>query len=282
MKLNEKRYGTDNWLKQPDMKKDFISWTSLGVDDNRRKHGTDFLSYHEAQKIVQQAGIKTVTEYRNWKEHPNNMPAAPNKTYTNEWNGWGDFLGTDFLSYHEAQEIVQQAGIKSNQEYKRWKERPSNIPANPNDVYKNDWNSWGEYLGTGNVREKDFLSYKEAQEIVQQAGIETQKEYFSWKERPNNIPTTPNRTYKNEWNGWGEYLGTDFLSYHEAQKIVQKAGIKTKTEYKRWKERPNNIPSNPNDVYKNDWNSWGEFLSTETSSSQIAMKLFVEKRKIAV
>ena len=149
MKLNEKRYGTDNWLKQPDMKKDFISWTSLGVDDNRRKHGTDFLSYHEAQKIVQQAGIKTVTEYRNWKEHPNNMPAAPNKTYTNEWNGWGDFLGTDFLSYHEAQEIVQQAGIETQKEYFSWKERPNNIPSNPDRIYKNEWNGW----------EKEFLSY---------------------------------------------------------------------------------------------------------------------------
>jgi len=216
----------------------------------------DFLSYKEAQKIVQKAGIKTQTEYRNWKERPNNIPSTPDRTYKNEWNSWGEFLGTDFLSYKEAQKIAQQVGIKTYREYRNWKERPSNIPSTPNTVYKNEWNGWGEFLGT------DFLSYKEAQKIAQQVGIKSKTEYRNWKERPSNIPSTPNTVYKNEWNGWGEFLGTGFLSYKEAQKIVQQAGIKTYREYHNWKERPNNIPSNPDRIYKNEWNGWEkEFLS---------------------
>jgi len=218
MQLNEKRYGTDNWLKQPDKKKDFISWTSLGVDN---PNDENWLSYEEAQKIVQKAGIKSCQEYYNWKERPSNIPSSPYKTYKNEWNGWGEYLGTAFLSYEKAKKIVQQAGIKSCREYFSWKERPDNIPARPDIIYKNEWKGMGEYLGT------DFLSYKEAQKIVQKAGIKTQKEYHNWKERPSNIPARPDIVYKNEWNGWGEFLGTgngttNFLFNRKANEILQK------------------------------------------------------------
>ena len=163
MKLNEKRYGTDNWLKQPDKKEDFISWTSLGVDN---PNDENWLSYEEAQKIVQKAGIKSCQEYYNWKERPSNIPAHPDRIYKKEWNGWGGFLGTDFLSYHETQKTVQQSGIKTSTEYYNWKERPFNIPSTPNTVYKNEWNGWGGFLGTGNGT-TNFLFNRKANEILQ-------------------------------------------------------------------------------------------------------------------
>jgi len=112
-----------------------------------------FLSYKEAQKIVQKAGIKTVTEYRNWKKNcPYNLPENPHITYANEWKSWSKFLGFYFLSYKEAQQIAKKAGIKSRQEYKNWEYRwadikPNNIPLCPDRVYKNEWNGWGEFLG---------------------------------------------------------------------------------------------------------------------------------------
>jgi len=75
-----------------------------------------------------------------------------------------------------------------------------------------------------NVRK--FLSYKEAQEIVQKAGIKTQTEYYNWKERPS-----------------GRKYGTGFLSYNEAQKIIQQSGIRNSTEFRSCGERPCNIPA---------------------------------------
>jgi len=114
-----------------------------------------------------------------------------------------------FLSYHEAKEIVQKAGIKTVTEYWNWKERSSDIPAVPNITYKKEWNGWGEFLGTGNVSKKEFLSYKEAQKIVQQSGIKSKTEYRNWKEHSNNIPSSPDTVYKKEWKGWSEFLGTN-------------------------------------------------------------------------
>jgi len=123
--------------------------------------------------------------------------------------------------------------------------------------------------GVNKMNLNRFLPYKEAQEMVQKAGIKTSLEYRNWQDDFNNVPSEPSKVYKKDWKGWGEFLGTKtvsskagtFLPYHEAQKIVQKAGIKTSTEFGDW-NHPDNIPAAPNRTYKSEWNGWEEFLST--------------------
>jgi hypothetical protein len=105
------------------------------------------------------------------------------------------------------------------------------------------------------------LSYKEAQKIVQKAGIKTKREFRAWK-RPEGIPSNPNTTYKGKgWKSWEKFLGTEWLSYAEAQKIVKRAGIKTWGEFYAWKPKPWGVPSNPDKVYEGEgWKSWEKFF----------------------
>ena len=199
-----------------------------------------------------------------------------------------------FLPYEESEKIVHKQKFKNAKEYYNWKDRPYNIPSNPNITYKNNgWEGFGKYLGTGNVAPSDikFLPYEKAKKIVCKKGFKNVKEYWNWKDRPDNIPFNPHRTYKNKgWEGWGKYLGTEtfstcdkeFLPYEESEKIVCKQKFKNVKEYNNWKDRPYNIPSAPNIVYKNrGWKGWGKYLGTGTIAfSYIKFLPYEESEKI--
>ena len=249
----------------------------LGTGRTRR---TDFPSYEEAQRIAQQAGITTAEEY-NKRYKGFGLPSSPNGFYKDQWQGWREFLGTgrtrgtDFPSYEEAQRIAQQAGITTQQEYnKRYKGLELGLPSSPNSSYKEQWQGWGVFLGTGRIRTRgtDFPSYEEAQRIAQQVGITTQQEYKKrYKEL--GLPFHPDRIYKEQWQGLGKFLGTgrirtrgtDFPSYEEAQRIAQQAGMTKNKEYReRYKDL--GLPSNPDGFYKEQWQGWGVFLGTGISS----------------
>jgi hypothetical protein len=57
-----------------------------------KKH---FVDYETAKKITQNAGIKTATEYSNWKKRPLSVPSQP-KNHYKEWSGWKDYLGKNY------------------------------------------------------------------------------------------------------------------------------------------------------------------------------------------
>ena len=93
---------------------------------------------------------------------PLNIPANPSKTYTNEWKGYGDWLGTgyianqkrEYLSFKEAKDFVKKLGIQNQDEWKKYcklGKKPQNIPNKPDRVYEKEWISWGDWLGTGRI-----------------------------------------------------------------------------------------------------------------------------------
>ena len=40
--------------------------------------------------------------------------------------------------------------------------RPADVPSNPNLAYKDQWNGYADWLGTGNKHKGEFLSFEEA------------------------------------------------------------------------------------------------------------------------
>ena len=167
------------------------------------------------------------------------------------------------LPYAEAQKIVQKTGIKTKDEFRAWK-RPDGIPSAPEVIYKGKgWDSWPEFFGTGTT---DYVSYEKAQKIVRKAGIKTATEFWAWKLKPEGMPSTPYVIYKDKgWESWQEFFGTGVpfvaLPYRDSQKLVQKAGIKTATEFYAWKPKPFGVPSTPDRDYKGrGWKNWPEFF----------------------
>ena len=269
-------------------RKNWTNWGSFLGTGNSRKQ--DWMSYPEAQALVQSENIKTQKELYDWiksNKRPKNFPSSPHTVYT-EWEGLRPFLGTgnsrkhrkDWMSYPEAQALMEKLGIKTRKEFYEWSRsgnRPFNFPSDPRTTYNEEWKGWGSFLGTGNSYKKDWMSYPEAQALMEKLGIKTQTEFREWSKsgnRPFNFPSDPRTIYNEEWKGWGSFLRNgnsrkqDWMSYPEAQALMEKLGIKTQTEFREWSKlgnRPSNFPSDPSTIYKERWTSWGSFLRNGNS-----------------
>ena len=81
--------------------------------------------------------------------------------------------------------------------------------------------------------------------------------------------------YKNQgWSGFGDWLGNNkvanqdkvFMSYLEAKEYVKSLNLNSQrewTEYNKTNIRPEGIPRNPAQTYKNSgWISWPDWLGT--------------------
>ncbi|MCY4322048.1 MAG: hypothetical protein OXC37_06585, partial [Bdellovibrionaceae bacterium] len=115
--------------------------------------GTDWMSYEKAREFIRSQGIRTVTEFREWRKSENrpiNFPTKPDEVYKEKWQGWKIFFGTDWMSYEEAREFIRSQGIRTVTEFRKWKnsdKRPINFPTRPDLVYKKEWQGWPEFFG---------------------------------------------------------------------------------------------------------------------------------------
>jgi hypothetical protein len=174
----------------------------------------------------------------------------------------------EFLSFTEAKKYVHKLGIKTKREWYEWSKtkRPDYIPSTPNQTYRKYWLCWEDWLINKNG--DPFLSFEEAIKYVHKLGIKTKREWNVWSKthRPSNIPSRPDKTYKNEWVCWGDWLGNkkvvSFLPFEDARKIVSKLGLKNYNEWYEWSKtkRPDNIPPMPHVVYKKSFRGYNHWL----------------------
>lgn len=187
-------------------------------DFANRLTSSEFVPYSEAKRIVQDAGIKTMTEYLDYREilgSDKKLPVKPGMIYENEWIDWDDFLNRQkkipFVPYLEAKRIVQEAGIKMYKEYLKYRDFYRNdikLPSQPSSVYGNEWVDWDDFLNK--TKKTPFVPYLEAKQIIKEVGIKTQTEYEKYRKKLEGsikLPSNPNTTYKNEWIGWDSFLG---------------------------------------------------------------------------
>ena len=261
-----------------------------------------FATYDEAKIFVKEANIKNSREYRTFKGMPLNLPSGPERVYKKNWEGWDKFLGVEFCSYEEAKKYAHSLNLKSREQWKelsRRKKLPDNIPTTVNEVYKNKWEGWGKFLGTGRIASQKIIywNYEEAKQYAQQLKLRSRQEWFEHTKSNNfprkHIPAAPSTSmkYKNEWKGWGEFLGTGNkrknynISYNEVKLYAQQQEIKS---YNQWmefcklKKLRDDIPSQPHIYFKNEWKNWGEFLGTGIISTRLKeFKSYEEAKEYA-
>ena len=213
----------------------------------------NFLLYEEAQKTVQEAGIKTMEDY-SLKYKELGLPSDPRTYYkASGWINWDSFLGKteQLISYEEAQRIVQENCVLSRREYDSiYKEY--GLPSAPSRTYKDKgWIDWDSFLG----KAKQSLSYDEAREIVKEKGIKDKEEYQLVYNKFG-LPKNPNRTYNGKgWIKWDYFLGK-YPTYEEAKVIIKDSNIKSKREYES-SHKELGLPSDPRTYYKEEgWTSW--------------------------
>ncbi|MDC0153551.1 hypothetical protein OAJ02_02320 [Nitrosopumilus sp.] len=244
-----------------------------------------FRDFESARDFVRKLGLQSQREWYEYAksgDKPDDIPSTPQTVYKNKgWKNWGNFLGTGTVapqlqqhsSFHKAREFVRTLCLQSVQEWYQYcksGDKPDDIPRNVSFVYKNKgWITWGDWLGTGRIADKDkiFLPYSEAQEFVRALKLKSQTEWTKYCKsgnKPKEIPNAPALTYKNKgWTTWGEWFGTGtvatqdrkYRSYKEAREFVRALKLKGNNEWREYCKsgnKPDDIPSNPWDVYK-EW-----------------------------
>ena len=249
-------------------------------------------------------------EWKEWcksGEKPNDIPANPPRTYKQQWESWGHWLGTGRLAdqykvyrtFEDARKYVHGLKLKNIDQWKNWcksGQKPDDIPARPDNTYKEQWKDWGDWLGTGYiaVTKRDYLPFEDARKYVHGLKLKNQDQWRDWcksGQKPSNIPAYPSYFYKKKWKGLGDWLGTGYIAttkrhylpFEDAKKYVMQLGFRTKEEYSNWcksGQKPSDIPANPTAIYKGQWKGWGDWLGTGTIALQNKVyRLFEEAHK---
>jgi superfamily II DNA or RNA helicase len=275
----------------------------------------EFRPFVEARDFARSLNLSGVTEWREYCKSgamPQDIPAAPSRTYEDSWVDWGDWLGTgnvapgtiDFRNFEDAREYARGLGLKSTAEWSFFAKSgnlPSDIPAAAHSVYKDvGWAGMGDWLGTGNIsnRDREFLPFSDARKFAQNlklGGNANWRIFAKSGALPSNIPATPERTYKDVgWKGYGDWLGTGniapqdvkYRAFEQARAYACSRGFSGTAEWKAFAKSgnlPPDIPASPANAYKNrGWKSWGDWLGTGFIATHAReYREFAEARKFA-
>ena len=181
-----------------------------------------------------------------------------------------------WMNYDDAKSFIQQFNLQNSwKDFDKWKDtdaRPENFPKSPDMVYTrtDEWEGWATFLGYEQV---GWMSYKEAYAYILKVDLPNQEAFDRWaksKERPINFPSHPDRVYGNQFPGYKQFLGNEFMGYQEAKAFIHKFNLKGYRDFLRWKKRikriPKNFPKNPYKAYlrTGEWEGWPVFLGYAT------------------
>ena len=204
--------------------------------------------------------------------------------------------------FEESRKFVHKLELKNRDEWSifcKSSEKPDDIPNHPAGVYKNKgWKNLGDWLGTGYIanQKREYRSFEDARKFVRSLKISGRKEwreYLKSGKKPDDIPSHPSGTYKKEWKGLGDFLGTgnisgidrhqQFRSFQQARKFVHTLKIKSQPEWNVYRisgKKPDDIPSKPDGTYKKEWTTWGDWFGTGRVANQNRQfRSFTEARK---
>jgi hypothetical protein len=241
-----------------------------------------FLSYEDCKELAQSLKLNSHDEWLEFVKNSgrSDLPLYAEATYKNEFEGYNEFLGKiQFLPFEEARDFVRSKNISGKDEwcnFTKTDDIPDNIPHYPDGVYKEQWISWGDWLGIGLLYENGYVIYEDAALFAQKLNLKTKGEWDKWVKNnnlPDNIPDNPRKTYANKgWISWkffmiGEYKvksDKEFVTYEEAKEIVKELQIKDKKSYNDLKlsiKDEYKLPSCPYRTYKfSGWTRWKYFL----------------------
>jgi hypothetical protein len=205
----------------------WISWSDFLNSDNISNKLKRFIQYKEAKKWLKtNLNIKSQNEWNKSIDYiPDFIPKSPEHVYKNTgWISWGDFLSSvnispkllheNLLTLAQLKNIVNENNIKSKNEWVNFVNSLNNkqITTKPDRVYKNiGWKSWFDFL---NKDKPTFLTFEESKTIVHNLKLKSNKQWriFIKNNKLKEIPTNPDKYYKNVWISWYDWLGLSISS----------------------------------------------------------------------
>jgi len=277
-------------------KSGWTNWADWLGHDYISTNKREFKPYELAKSLIQSYKLENVKEWNKFNKTDAfkllNIPSKPQNSYKyNGWVDWATFLGNknfnkknyNFYPFEEAKNKVLLLKLRNNKEWRDYIKRNLDvrIPNAPDQYYKNNWISWGDWLGTNKVSNilRNFRTYEEAKNYVRSLNIRNEtawRNYSKSNKKPLDIPASPSIVYKNSgWTNWADWLGVrnqkprniKSLPFLEAREFVRNLNLKSYDEWIAYTKsgiKPENIPSNPNVKYKNDkWISFVDWIGTK-------------------
>lgn len=193
----------------------------IGGKGGKLKYNRSYEECKEWIKNNKPNWVENQKDYDRWLKEfdlPDFLPIAPSRVFDDF--KWFDYLDNilikkdRFLSYEDAKKwIKENYNFKSSSEYRKT-DLPYFIPTKPYNKYRNEWVSWNEFLDFKPFkRDKNniYYTFEDAKKWIK----ENLNNITAYKFRelskngyiPEFIPSKPERTYKNEWIGWYDWLG---------------------------------------------------------------------------
>jgi len=195
----------------------------------KRKYPDNWMPFEEARTFVRSLkldGWHAWWAYCKSGKKPENIPANPVQSYKGEgeWRGANDWFNNGrrnarsmagaWRPFKEARAFARTLGLKNQPEwaaYCKSEKKPVDIPACPNTVYENDgYTTLGDWLGYTPMRRGNWRPFKEARAFVHTLGLRSVmgwRKYCTSGDKPDDIPSNPQHSYKNEYRDSGDWLG---------------------------------------------------------------------------
>lgn len=256
--------------------------------------------FEPARAFARTLGLQTSGEWRKFArsaKRPADVPANPLQVYGGlGWRSMGDWLGTgsiaaqhrEYRSFAAARAHVRTLGLKGLagwRAYAKSSEKPSDIPADPPNVYRHQgWLSIGDWLGTGRVanRDREYRAFGDARSFARALGLRTQTEWLRYtktSDKPDDIPANPDHVYRDAgWVSLGDWLGTGvvatfnrkYRSFSAARQYARSLSLLTRDDwiaFARLGTMPEDIPAAPQFVYKEKgWSGYSDWLGGTAAS----------------
>jgi Phage-integrase repeat unit len=268
-----------------------------------------FLPFDEAKQFVHKLGLRTQLEWGKYcksGKKPIVIPIHPERIYQKEWKGLGDWLGTgrianqnrSYKTFDDALQFVHGLNLKSQLEWRQYLKsgnKPDDIPTHPDRVYKNHWEGWGDWLGTGRIANQDlkYRTFDEARTFVHHLKLKSRnecEEFCKSGKKPKDITYQVRQTYLENWKGWGDWLGTGTISsrnrtyraFQEARQFVRSLKLNSGGKWEQYcksGKKPDDIPTVPSVIYQKEWKGLGDWLGTGRIANQDRQYLTFEDAK---
>lgn len=215
---------------------------------------------------------------------------------------------TKFISYEMLKEYVRKNEILTKDEYlkhvsKNYLFGELSIPYNPSLFYSKEvWEGWSIFLRNEILKKNyngTYYSYEECKTEIVQYKFTSKSDYFKRikdiiKENIR-IPYDPRSVYKEKWEGWVHFLGTDnsvdqidnLVDFEIARNYARSLNLKLQKQWYdiNFKDLPKGMTKKPEKLYKDKgWIDWSDFLGINTkkrmSYGETLISNFLEKNNI--
>lgn len=218
------------------------------IQSSRKK----FRSHDQAREWVRTLKLRSSMQWYRFRNGdlpdvgvlPPDIPYCPDRSYVGKgWVSWDDFLGVDWMPFHEARSFARSFHFSGQRAWKQYCKgarpdlppKPEDIPAAPWKAYENrGWAGWRDWLGTEKpVREpaapkspakpraprkprpSRFRDFESARAFARSLQLESSTQWYAYVQgkrpdkgtKPHDIPSSPHGTYETEWRGWGDWIG---------------------------------------------------------------------------